>query len=80
MTLQNITLRLEKKLLETVRMLAASRDLSVSELFAEFVRRTVAQDAAFRARRKRFRDRLKKGLDLGSMGKLSLTRAELHER
>jgi hypothetical protein len=80
MSYQNITLRLEKKILEAIRMLAASRNVSISELFESFARKSIAGDAAFRARRRRFRDRLKKGFDLGSRGRPLLSRAELHER
>ena len=80
MATQNITLRLDKALLDAVRMLAAARDMSVSGLFESLVRKTLAGDAAFRDRRRRFQRRLNEGFDLGSRGKAPLARAALHER
>ena len=76
---QNVTVKMDRQLLSSARMLAASRNLSLSELFAELTRKTLAEDAAFRARRKRFRERLEKGYVLNTRGKLSVDRAELHE-
>ena len=80
MEAQNVTIRLEKKLLTAAKMLAASRNQSLSELYSELTRKTLAQDAAFRARRKRFRERLEKGFRLGTRGQLFLSRDELHGR
>jgi len=77
---QNVTVKMERELLSSARMLAASRSLSLSELFAELARKTLAEDAAFRVRRQRFRERLRKGYALNTRGKLSVDRAELHER
>jgi hypothetical protein len=77
---RNVTLKVEGSLLEAARMLSASRGLSVSELFESLVRKVIAGDAAFRTRRKRFRDRMERGFDLGSRGKPPLTRTERHER
>ena len=77
---QDVTIRIEKRLLQEARVLAASRNQSLSELIAALTRKTLAEDAAFRTRRKRFRKRLEKGFDLGSGGKFSLKRDELHER
>lgn len=77
---RNVTLKVDRSLLDDARMISASRGLSASELFESLVRKLIAGKTAFRARRKRFRDRLKRGLDLGSGGKSPLTRAERHER
>jgi hypothetical protein len=79
-TTRNVTLKVDASLLETARMLAAARGQSVSDLFDSLVRKVIAGDAAFRSRRKRFRDRMEKGFDLGSGGKAPLTRAARHER
>ena len=80
MKTQNLTIKLEKKLLESARMLAASRSISLSELFADFARKALAKDAGFRERRKRFRDRLGEGLELNTHGQIQWDRADLHER
>ena len=80
MQAQNVTIRMEKKLLTEAKMLAASRSQSLSELISVLARKTLAQDAAFRARRKHFRQRLEKGFQLGTEGKLSVSRDELHGR
>ena len=80
MSTQNVTIKLDKKLLEEVRMLAAFRSVSLSEFFADFSRTALAADPAFRKRRKRFLARLEKGLDLGSRGRLRDQRGDLHAR
>ena len=77
---KNITLKIDADLLESVRMIAATRDMSISELFESYVRKTIASDPAFRARRQRFRERLRRGFDLGSRGNPPMTRAAMHER
>jgi len=80
MATQNVTMRIDKALLDAVRMLAASRNSSLSELFEALARKTLAGDAAFRARRRRFQKRLEKGFNLASHGRAPLKRAALHER
>jgi len=77
---QNVTIKLEKRLLEAARVLAATRGTSLSGLFAQLARNALADDAGFRARRKRFRDRLEQGFMLNTEGQVNWTRADLHDR
>jgi hypothetical protein len=78
---QNVTLALPKRLLRRVKVAAAERDTSVSailtRLLEDFVRSN--EDDYERAKRHAVAA-MKKGYDLGTHGKRTWTRDELHER
>lgn len=77
---QNVTLSLPKALLRKAKVLAAQQERSLSELMKEALERLTSQDADYEKARKRHLKLLKRGMDLGSGGNLSVTRDELHER
>lgn len=77
---QNITLALPKWLLRKVKHLAVEREKSVSRLLAETLEELVTRDdARVEARRQALYD-LEHPRDLGTFGKITWTRDELHDR
>lgn len=75
---QNITLSLDQELIKKARVLAAQRQMSISQMLGQELR-TIVEDADRYewAKRKALAD-LKEGFHLG--GKITATREELHER
>lgn len=75
---QNITLSLDKELIKRARVLAAQRQMSVSQMLGEELRAMVEDaDHYDWAKRKALAD-LREGFHLG--GRITATREELHER
>jgi hypothetical protein len=77
---QNITLSLPRALLKRVKRVAADRDTSVSALMAEALRRLADEDRRYAAARKRALAALRLPRSLGTRGRQSWSRDELHER
>lgn len=80
METQNITLSLPKDILLKVKLLAVRRQTSVSRLLAQTLENLVRQDEDYAHARLRHLQRLDQGIDLGTGGKITTTRDELHER
>lgn len=75
---QNITLSLDRDVLKKVKGLAAKKDVSVTRLLAEELRKIVREDDQYESSKRRATARLRKGFHLGG---LTFTRRdELHER
>jgi hypothetical protein len=77
---QNITLSVPRALLKRVKRVAADRETSVSALMTEALGRLADEDRRYSAARKRALAALKSAPSLGTRGRLSWTRDELHER
>ena len=77
---QNITLSLPRELLKRIKRLAADRDTSVSALMTETLTHLAEEDRRYSAARRRGLAALRAARSLGSEGKPSWSRAELHER
>ncbi len=77
---QNITLALPKSVLHRVKALAAQRHTSVSRLLTETLQDLVAHESGYRTAQKRQLDWLARGVNLGTRGHASWTRADLHDR
>lgn len=77
---QNITLSLPRELLRRVKRLAADRDTSVSALMTEALARLADADRRYSAARKRALAAMKSARSLGTRGRRTWTRDELHER
>ena len=77
---QNITLALRKDTLRKVKAIAARKGTSVSGLLANALEELVSKDEGYRAARRRHLRTLDAGFDLGTKGKRTWTREELHER
>lgn len=77
---QNVTLSLPKALLKKAKTLAVMKDRSLSELLRETLEERVKMETGFQAAKERQLLLMKKGFDLGTKGKLTISREELHER
>jgi len=77
---QNVTLSIPRLLLKQVKILAASKDKSLSQLLRESLEEKVREEADYDKARKRQLRLLEKGLDLGTKGQMTITREELHAR
>jgi predicted transcriptional regulator len=78
--IQNITLALPKRLLRKVKHLAVEREKSVSRLLTETLEELVARKDAYEEARRRALHDLEHPRSLGTFGKITWTRDELHER
>jgi metal-responsive CopG/Arc/MetJ family transcriptional regulator len=77
---QNITLSLPKALLKKAKAVAAREEKSLSELLRESIEDKVRSSTGYKNARNRQLRLLKCGFDLGTEGKLTATREEIHER
>ena len=77
---QNITLSLPRQLLKRVKRVAADRDTSVSGLMTESLVRLADEDRRYAAARKRSVAALRSPPSLGTDGRRTWSRDELHER
>jgi hypothetical protein len=77
---QNVTLALSRDLLKEARHMAVERETSLSDLLAEYLRKALAEDGAYRDAMARARERMRTGFDLNTGGAATWTREDLHER
>jgi len=77
---QNITLSLPEEDLREARVLAARRGTSVSQLLARVLRETVERESGYDRAKERSLVLLHEGMDLGTNGRISWSRDDLHER
>lgn len=76
---QNVTLALPKKVLQRVKVIAAKRGTSISRLLVETLQHVAARDEAYERARTRALGNLKRPPNLGTRGRRTWTRDELHE-
>ena len=74
----NITLKLDRALLKEIKIIAAKRDTSISNLLNVQIEEFVKKQGGFEERKRRAVERMRKGFDLGFTPAKS--RDELHER
>jgi len=77
---QNVTLSLPKALLKKAKTIAAQQEKSLSELLRESIEEKVRESSGYKQARRRQLQLLRNGIDLGTEGKLTATREDLHER
>jgi biopolymer transport protein ExbD len=77
---QNITLSLPREILKKGKMLAAKKGISLNELVRELLQRTAENEEGYRISADRQIKRMKGGIPLGTKGKISWQRDELHQR
>ncbi|MDH5564374.1 MAG: CopG family transcriptional regulator [Nitrospirota bacterium] len=77
---QNGTLSLPKSLLKKAKIVVAQEEKSLSELIREILRGKVEQQTGYEKAKQRHLSLLKRGLNLGTQGRLGDTREELHDR
>ncbi len=75
---QNITLSLDKDLLQKARVLAAQRQSSISRMLSQELGRMVSEAESYELARKDALEKLRVGFRLG--GKTTADREELHAR
>ena len=77
---QNVTLSIPKALLKKAKTVAAQQEKSLSELLRESIEEKVRESSGYKKARDRQLRLLRSGLDLGTKGRLTIGREELHER
>lgn len=77
---RNITLALPRELLRRLKRLAVERDRSVSATVRELIEETVRADDAYERAYRQWREDVRNARDLGTGGRVTWTRDELHER
>jgi predicted transcriptional regulator len=77
---QNITLNVSKDLLKRVKRIAAEREVSVSSLMTAALDQLADEDERYEAARKRWTGAVKRAQSLGTEGRRTWSRNELHER
>jgi metal-responsive CopG/Arc/MetJ family transcriptional regulator len=77
---QNVTLSLPKDLLKKAKTLAVMKDKSLSDLLRETLEEKVKQETGYQKAKERQVALMKKGFNLGTKGKIAISREELHER
>lgn len=77
---QNVTLSLPRALLKKAKTLAVMKDRSLSDLLRETLEEKVKEETGYQRAKNRQIAFMKKGFDLGTKGKISISREELHER
>lgn len=77
---QNVTLSLPKSLLKKAKILAASKEKSLSGLIRETLEEKIRENIGYNQARQRQLKLLKKGFDLGTNGNINISREEAHAR
>ena len=77
---RNITLSLPEDVLREANILAVNRHTSVSRLVADVLKEMVERESGYALARQRQMASMERGLNLGTHGKITWTRDELHER
>lgn len=80
METQNITLALPKDLLARIKLIAVGRGTSMSGLMTALLEDLARQEDAYERARRRHLAWLRHGADLGTAGRMAVSRDELHER
>jgi predicted transcriptional regulator len=77
---RNVTLSLPESLLKKAKTLAVMKDRSLSDLLRETLEEKVKEETGYQRAKERQTALMEKGLDLGTNGRLAVSREELHER
>lgn len=77
---QNVTLALPADTIRRLKVLAAERGSSISRMLTEQLDELLDRESGYERARRRSLATLERGYDLGTGGKITWTRDELHER
>ena len=77
---QNVTLSLPKALLKKAKTLAVKKDMSLSDLLRESLEEKVKEETGYQRAKNRQISLMENSTDLGTKGKITISREELHER
>lgn len=75
---QNITLSIDKELIQKAKLLAVQRHSSISQMLSDELKRMVLDAEGYEMAKKRALNIMKNGFNLG--GRITASREELHER
>lgn len=75
---QNITLSIEKELIQKAKILAVQRHSSISQMLSDELKKMVSDAERYKMAKKRALNIMKKGFHLG--GGIAASREELHDR
>lgn len=78
--LQNVTLSVPRELLKRIKRVAAERDTSVSALMSAALARVADEDRRYSAARLKSLAALRSATSLGTAGRRTWTRDDLHGR
>jgi hypothetical protein len=77
---QNVTLSLPKSLLKRAKVVAVKKEKSLSQLLIEALEEKVREDIDYKKAKERQFKLLSTGFDLGTKGRITISREELHAR
>lgn len=77
---RNVTLSLPKALLKKAKTLAVMKDRSLSDLLRETLEEKVKEETGYQRAKERQTALMEKGFNLGTKGRITISREELHER
>lgn len=77
---RNVTLSLPKSLLQRAKLAAVRKDKSLSEFMKEALEEKIRKDSGYKKAKERQVNLLSMRIDLGTEGRISISREELHER
>ena len=77
---QNVTLSLPVDTLRRLKVLAAQRNTSISRMLTERLEEILQRDDEYERATRRILSHFEQGFDLGTQGRRTWTRDELHER
>ncbi|MBI4377532.1 MAG: ribbon-helix-helix protein, CopG family [Nitrospinae bacterium] len=77
---RNITLSLPKDLLKKAKIMAAKFDKSISQLMREAIEEKIEEGIDYQRAKQKHLNILKKGIDMGTRGRILISREELHDR
>ena len=77
---RNVTLSLPKTLLKKAKILAVMKDRSLSDLLRETLEEKVKEETGHQRAKERQIALMEKGFNLGTKGRITISREELHER
>ena len=77
---QNITLSLPKALVKKAKLLAVKEEKSFNELVRQCLEQRLSAATGYAKARERQLKLLESGFDLGTNGKISVSREQIHER
>jgi predicted transcriptional regulator len=77
---QNLTLALPVDVVRRLKVLAAERNSSISKMLTERLEEILRRDDEYERGTRRILSHFQQGFDLGTQGRRTWTRDELHER
>ncbi len=77
---QNVTISVPREILKKAKHIAVNRQTSLSRLLAEALEDIVERDDAYEKAKARQLASMKKGFNLGTKGKITWKREDLHAR